>query len=725
MAVEHYALCPCGSGKKVKFCKCADSIGELERVMKMIQGNQVVAALDRLNHVLKEHPDAAWGLAIKGRLLISLNETRALVENAERFIRLQPSNPLALAQQAVGLIFDDKLSQATESLLKALAESSSGVDAFVLEVSSLLALGLSRQGNYLSARLYATLPLTAPQYQDAELASSILAELNQSPNVNLLLKNLPTNIPRPENVVWGERYDEAMSLLLSEQVLAAEAKFEGLDRQYGGQPAILSALVSCSLWRADQPAQSRLLGKLATALCDTPEEAARIKALSLLVNPASSECSLGVYGFSGQPLDIDESIAACTASPRFRAIPSGRLRGMVEQGEVPPKAVFHILGSPTDLGLAPDSAVGPAIGLMMFFGRQTDREPQVRVLDVRERNRAGIETLVQETIRLDGELKLEREVKVPLFAAVLQPRLSIDPHADTKELEHQLPLATSHFLRDLILETPLLGDERKSLREMAEDPATQVLRTAIVRILEGFDGLHDEVSSILGDLQQILHVPPRPVIKVSSSEELEDSSPLDLTAVDVFSLDDESLVFFFQRTQMCGCSHASHLAAERVVDLPPEIAVSDGEKEDLRPLIRLAHTELIRASTSGSELERNSARAQLWCKTQDVDPAPLLLEELYACVPLNLPERMRSVLGQLTSKHRNNAEVMALVQRFLMQIGILNPDGTPRYGTAPSPAASALVGGESDAPSAAPRHILTSPGAPAPSSGKLWLPGMD
>ena len=131
MSVDKYAVCPCGSGKKIKFCKCIGSVDELDRVLQMVEGGQVVPALDRLAAVLKEHPDAAWALAIRGRLLLDLREYESLSENADRFIRLQPSNPLALTQRAAAKLFRNEVSEATESMLEALTESGRAVDSFV------------------------------------------------------------------------------------------------------------------------------------------------------------------------------------------------------------------------------------------------------------------------------------------------------------------------------------------------------------------------------------------------------------------------------------------------------------------------------------------------------------------------------------------------------------------------------------------------------------------
>src|SRR5690606_23293997 len=122
MTVDQYAICPCGNGKKIKYCKCKESLPELDRIMTMLGEGHVVPALDRINRVLEEHPDAAWALAIKGRVLLDLSEYESLSDNAERFVRLQPNNPLALTQRAASQVFRNQIAEATDSILEALTE---------------------------------------------------------------------------------------------------------------------------------------------------------------------------------------------------------------------------------------------------------------------------------------------------------------------------------------------------------------------------------------------------------------------------------------------------------------------------------------------------------------------------------------------------------------------------------------------------------------------------
>ena len=71
MTTDNYAPCPCGSGKKMKFCKCVDQPQEYEKIVRFIEGGQDLAAMDRVNQLLAKTPSAAWLLAIKSELALS------------------------------------------------------------------------------------------------------------------------------------------------------------------------------------------------------------------------------------------------------------------------------------------------------------------------------------------------------------------------------------------------------------------------------------------------------------------------------------------------------------------------------------------------------------------------------------------------------------------------------------------------------------------------------
>ncbi len=77
-SLDQYSYCPCGNGKKIKFCKCNQHLAEMEKIHRMIVGEQNVAALDRINSDLKTMPAEPWLLAMKCELLLQLRELDSL-----------------------------------------------------------------------------------------------------------------------------------------------------------------------------------------------------------------------------------------------------------------------------------------------------------------------------------------------------------------------------------------------------------------------------------------------------------------------------------------------------------------------------------------------------------------------------------------------------------------------------------------------------------------------
>ena len=67
MAIDTYAPCPGGTGKKIKFC-CADLVGDLEQLDRLVEGDQVSAALDQVRRLEEKHPRRACLMATRTKL---------------------------------------------------------------------------------------------------------------------------------------------------------------------------------------------------------------------------------------------------------------------------------------------------------------------------------------------------------------------------------------------------------------------------------------------------------------------------------------------------------------------------------------------------------------------------------------------------------------------------------------------------------------------------------
>jgi hypothetical protein len=69
MSLDPYSPCPGGTGKKIKFC-CDDLVGELDKIERMVEGEQFVACLDHVTKLDEKQPGRPCLLSWK------LTETR-------------------------------------------------------------------------------------------------------------------------------------------------------------------------------------------------------------------------------------------------------------------------------------------------------------------------------------------------------------------------------------------------------------------------------------------------------------------------------------------------------------------------------------------------------------------------------------------------------------------------------------------------------------------------
>ena len=716
MSVDKYSVCPCGSGKKIKFCKCKESVAELDQVATMIEGGQIVPALDRLAKILEEHPDAAWALAIRGRLLLDLREYESLSENADRFIRLQPSNPLALTQRAAARIFQGDVEGATASILEALTESGRDVDAFVLDVASVLAYSLAQRGVFLTARDYASLAMMASGYEGGQAAISVLRQLNTAPTINQLIKSIPEPIERPADASWAERFDEAATLLSSNKVNLAETKFQSLQRSASREPAVLSGLLTCAIWRGDVAAQSDLLKQLSE--CDSLEfeQRVRFRALSALVAEETPEISVPVLKLEAEIQNIEEIEMSMMAGARFVSLPADLVSGMREgDDDVPPRSGFQVIDrdkpESTDQ-LPPVDQIPEAIAIVFLYGKQTDREARIEVHDVRRDNLEEVRAQL-DSVAEGLTWKEEADNSIPLVVAAQPSVAMVRFKANPAEAEKvQTELAIARMPKTIgNLRLPILGGD--SLKETAGDESKRLERTAVLRIIENYDIIASKGDNVLDEVRKIAGLEALPPIKAGSGE-IETIPNEDLNRVDVSQLDAESLIYLVQRSQQVSATPAMRSAAEKLL----QIDLS----EDQKPVRMVAYMTLINTAPSSDEALELIEAAKAFSDERNMPKANLLLAEIAVRVNAGDGEGFQRAVQDISSNYGNDPEVMARLQQMLMSYGLISPDGSPRGAPAgPAPAAAASESQLWTPDSGTP----ASPQSESGGGGKLWVPGMD
>ncbi|MEM9646404.1 MAG: protein-disulfide isomerase [Planctomycetota bacterium] len=716
MSVDTYSICPCGNGKKIKFCKCKDSIHDMDRVLKMVEGGQLVPALDRLSTILEDHPDAAWALAIRGRLLIDLREYETLLENAERFIRLQPNNPLALTQRAAADLFRGEVTTGTESMLEALTESGREVDSFVLSVASVLAYTLLQTGRFLSARAYATLSMLATGNEGGSAAMDVLAQLNGAPTIPLLLKTLPQPIDRPAAAEWGERYDEAQGLLRSNKIILAQTKFESLQRSAANEPAVLSGLLTCAIWHGDTEKQSDLLLKLSACESLTDLQRVRFRAMSALIRPETPELSVEIKSLTTDIENVDETEMALTATDRVLPLPSDVVAGLrQDEDEVPPKAAFQILdrAKPESNELPTADNLPRSRATVLLFGKQTDRSAELRVLDVRSEDVSDVRGVLESALS-DVSFEEHAGESFPLLAAV-QPQMAMI-RFDAKPLDADAvmsALVDAEMPKDLA-SVPLAILGGKSLADSADNDELRFEREVVLTVFDSYDALTSKVDGLTQRVAEIANLDTPPPLKVSDSE-IEEVANEDLNRIDLEGVSDESLMYLLQRASQVSATPLLRRCATKVID---------SERAIEEPTIALvARMALIQSAASQQEMIEQIDAAKTLEEKNNLSSPRLAFLDLEVRLRAGDSEGFQAALQGITSKHGKDPEVMAQLQQRLMSWGLIRPDGTPQGApTAPAVAPQGGPGGDVWTPQSAP---AAKPSGGEEGGSKLWVPGMD
>ena len=122
MSVDPYALCPCGSGKKVKFC-CQSILPEMEKVERLLENNQPRMAISTLEKLLPEHAGNAWVATAQGWALLADHKHAEAKTALAQFLRKNPDHPSANALHALAAFQSDGFPASKKAIHRAFRRS--------------------------------------------------------------------------------------------------------------------------------------------------------------------------------------------------------------------------------------------------------------------------------------------------------------------------------------------------------------------------------------------------------------------------------------------------------------------------------------------------------------------------------------------------------------------------------------------------------------------------
>ena len=381
MAIDPYASCPGGTGKKIKFC-CPDLISELDKIQRMLNGNQHRACLDHIRQIEPKFPDRACLTTLKADLQAELGDLDQADATLRQLMQTQPDNPVALAEMALVQASRDGGQAGIEPLQKAIVASGREMSRKVYDSIGELAQLLLAEGHVAAARGHLLLQMRINPKD--ETALQLLLRLNASPSVSLLLKDDQEPLGAPADAPWKSEFDAAMSEARRGAWLAAANKLSALAERAPASPAIWHNLAMLRGWLADEPGMVDALRRYAALALPADQagpldESIEAEAKAQLLDPEPPD-DVDDLRVSFPIRDMERLSAALLADKRAARLPVEAFQAAHED-QPPPKSAFWLLDRPvpsTGVGIAAQD-VPNIIGRVFLFGRETDREPRLEV----------------------------------------------------------------------------------------------------------------------------------------------------------------------------------------------------------------------------------------------------------------------------------------------------------------------------------------------------------
>jgi tetratricopeptide (TPR) repeat protein len=703
MAIDPYAYCPCGSGKKVKFC-CADLADDMERIQQMLEGGQRAAALEHIEKLEKTHPDNPYLVTTKALLQSVLGSVDKAAATLENFLGKQPNNAMALAEKSVVDAARHGAPAGIRPLQQALENSEEVLSHRVVSAVSRLGEILLAEGRLSAARGHFMLAYGMNPQDERSL--EMLARFFSSPSIPLVLKNEQTISAATSGAPYAAEFDAAVEEARRGLWWRAADKFKQLIPKAETDPGLWRNLSVLRSWLDDMPGTVAALRKLATL--EIPfDEAVEAEALAQLFDPTGDADVVEELRVNTDIKDFEKVVETLAADKRAAPFAWEAL-GIDFGDQPPPRAAYYLLDRPMPAGGVEIARadIPRIVARMLVFGRQTDREARVEAYLRRpelDAFKSGLASIVGEAVAAPGEP--EKVDDIPAAEAALSWSWRLPDNTPQAHVRKLIEEQRSDALLNNWPNVKSVRFGNQSAAEAAGQPQYRIPVAAQVLLIElsfsqaSTEQIFDELRGKLG-----LPIPATPDPKAYGPLGVPYSR---LHRLNVESLSDEELVQSFQRALQVGARSAIRKLGLAVVARP-----SYKGKLDLAAV----YGHLAAMEETGDEAIAHLESARKAAVEQKQSPAPWYLEELDLRMRRGEIQEFGRIVEVLQRSHLREPGVSQALMQILMEAGIIGPDGRPR--AMPGAAAPADAGGKLWTPDA--------PSAPAPAGGAtksgLWVP---
>ncbi len=714
MPIDAYSPCLGGTGKKIKFC-CSDLLPELQKLVRMIEGDQMLAALGHAERLLEKHPDRACLMAMRADLLRRAGRIEQLGPHAARFLEAHPNNQLALAESAIAAALTGDCRRGAECVYRAMEFIDGHLYSALYEAMGVVAQMAVLEKLWGAAIGMLRLQLTVNPSNEAPQRA--IHQIHARRDIPLLLRRA---IPRQgvsEDVPWFDRLTGALTSMAQARFCRAEEQTAALVAEVPGEPFLWQLLAELRSALADTHGEAEALRRLA-ALDVSWDDAVEAEARAMLVADDPLGDGIDMLDIVWAVDDVEKLQAAVSLDRRALVLPEEALARDPDADGSPPRLLFLLLNRP-EPGASDD--IGPhtlacPIARARVFGKQTDREARLElsgfVADQRGEIEAQVAALAGDAL---GKM-LQQEVigrvsrSIDLIEAEFTCPAGIPP-----ETFHT---AAGEYRREAILDRwphlalGVLGG--KTPRQVADAQPDEAQRRKLAATVLTLESLVEAVEGddAFAELRARLGVPtPEPIDPEQVDIRRVPVNRLD--RIEVEKLNDADLALAFGRAMTYQYLPAMRKCAAALVER--EHLGATQERRHAIEQVAYVQPDLSKAMDY-IELGRQACEAAGQSNV-DFDFAELNLHILHGSTE-NLPK----LIDHVHSTHASEKGVNERLMQLLVRIGILNPDGTPGPAAMAAQQRAAMARAGEPASQAEAGKLWTPESETGGSGGKLWTP---
>lgn len=579
MAADPYAHCPCGSGKKLKFC-CGDILPELQRAIR-IRDNQPEGALRVFRDLHRRHPDKEVVLRELVALLLDLDEGNEAREIATEFLRRYPDQPVGLLTLASVQLHEDGFAQSRRALHRAFQICSRSQQVGVSFLAAQVAVEMSRIGQWMSAREHLAM---AVRFSTGERQRMLLLELirfESQPRVPLLLRCSWNLLPlgADEEIAAQEARARKLSQLGCWE--PAAILFNRLLDKYPTSGAIWFNLGLCQAWDARVADAASSLHHAATVLSDS-DLATEAEALAQELDLLTTKDRHATVSVELRVKSLSELLTRIEQEPRIVRTDSHDHSECDHGDDVIHVGEFVLLTKPctAESLQTPDDLAESIADIDLFDVTETDDDdgqPSGPYLEITSSDRQLDQAIV--TLRdLAGDLILTSGSEEERMVVATAPDFELPfdrnlyrPAGVKPRRFSELSAGVEGQAIDEWLNRPTFLLNGKSPLEASQDPELRTKLAASLLVLEA-RSIEYGFAPDLSQLRSRLNLPAPAKISLSDATPIAAVPVVQYERIDLSSLTDSQVSELANRCSMIGLQRRAKSALEEVTRRPGAIS---------------------------------------------------------------------------------------------------------------------------------------------------------